>query len=303
MHLILALISGLVVVGIAGTWAVAGRLVEPLRIAIGAPPADLPAQSITLNSGSGADVVGWHIPSVQQRGVIVLAHPYRGSRLDMLNRARLLHRHGFSVVMVDLQAHGESPGERVTIGHLERHDVASAINYAQEHHPNEPLGVIGFSMGGAATLLSKAPGIDALVLEAAYPTIQLAIRNRVKVLVGRVSFVPALLLMMQIRPRLGVSPAAMRPIDQLPHVDCPVLIMSGTADPHTTVADTEAMFAAASEPKQLWMVEGAGHEDLYDFAPDEYEARLLRFLNASLQSRGSPVMTAAPAKDTLNTNR
>jgi fermentation-respiration switch protein FrsA (DUF1100 family) len=298
MSLILALIFGLVVVGLAGTWVIAGMLVEPLRIAIGDPPTDLPAQYITLNSGSGADIVGWHIPSDQQRGVIVLAHPYRGSRLDMLNRARLLHRHGFSIVMVDLQAHGESPGERVTIGHLERHDVASAIDYATEQHPGEPLGVIGFSMGGAATLLSKATGIDALVLEAAYPTIQLAIRNRVKVLVGGASFVPTLLLLMQFRPRLGISPAAMRPIDHLPHVSCPVLIMSGTADLHTTVADTESMFAAASEPKQLWMVEGAGHEDLYDFAPDEYEARLLRFLNASLQADGSPVVNAVPTNDT-----
>lgn len=289
MHLILFSIAGLAVIGVAGTWVLAGSLVEPVRVAVGDAPSELPAQTISLESASGARIVGWHIPADDSRGVVVLAHPYLGSRLDMLNRARLLHRHGYSIVMVDLQAHGESSGDRVTIGHLERHDVETAVNFAKEQHPGEPLGVVGFSMGGAATLLSNVSGIDALVLEAAYPTIRLAILNRVKAKVGRAAFLPAQLLMMQFRPRMGISHTEMRPIDHLPHVDCPVFIMSGTADPHTTVGDTESMFAAATEPKQLWMVDGAGHEDLYDFAPDEYEARLLRFLEESLQTGDAPV--------------
>jgi len=293
MHLILFSIAGLAVIGVAGTWVLAGSLVEPVRVVVGDPPGELPAKVITLASESGVDIVGWHIPADDSRGVVMLAHPYRGSRLDMLNRAQLLHRHGYSIVMVDLQAHGESPGERVTIGHLERHDVESAVQYAREHHPDEPLGIVGFSMGGAATLLSSVKAIDALVLEAAYPTIRTAILNRAKAKVGRAAFLPARMLMMQFRPRMGISHTEMRPIDHLPHVDCPVFIMSGTADPHTTVADTESMFAAATEPKQLWMVEGAGHEDLYDFAPDEYEARLLKFLDESLRAGDIPVGTFA----------
>jgi len=300
MQLLVISIAGLVIIAFAGTWMIAGSLVAPLRIAVGAPPEDLPATAISLESDSGENIVGWHIPADEQCGVIVLAHPYRGSRLDMLNRARLLHRHGYSIVMVDLQAHGESPGERVTIGHLERHDVVSAVNYAKQHHPGEPLGIVGFSMGGAATLLSKVTGIDGLVLEAAYPTIRLAILNRVKAKVGRAAFLPAQMLLLQFAPRMGVSHTEMRPIDHLPHVDCPVFIMAGTADPHTTVADTESMFAAAAEPKRLWMVEGAGHEDLYDFAPDEYESRLLRFLDEFLRGGAAAVATAAvSARNTL----
>ena len=59
------------------------------------------------------------------------------------------------------------------------------------------------------------------------------------------STLPASLLLMQLEPRLGISPSDLRPIDNMPDLACPVCVASGTADHHTTVAETKAMFAAA----------------------------------------------------------
>jgi fermentation-respiration switch protein FrsA (DUF1100 family) len=50
------------------------------------------------------------------------------------------------------------------------------------------------------------------------------------------------------------------------------------ADEHTTPAETWALFAKAPEPRQLWMVPGAAHVDLYRVAPEEYRRRVLAFL-------------------------
>lgn len=246
------------------------------------PPADLPADSITLNSESGSCLVGWHIPSKQKRGVIVLAHPYQGSRLDMLNRARLLHSQGYAVVMTDLQAHGESPGENVTVGYLERHDITAAVGFAKNHHPGEPIGILGFSMGGAATLLATPLNVDAIVLESVYSSIESAVQNRVAVKLGALAALPTKILLMQLKPRMGISVANLRPIDWLPKIGCPIFIMSGADDPHTTAEETHAMFEAANEPKEFWMVEGAGHQDLYDFSPAVYRTRLLSFFTRHL---------------------
>ena len=66
------------------------------------------------------------------------------------------------------------------LGYLERHDVEAAVEYARNRHPNEPLALIGFSMGGAATLLSSVTEIQGLVLEAVYPTIRATILNRAR---------------------------------------------------------------------------------------------------------------------------
>jgi fermentation-respiration switch protein FrsA (DUF1100 family) len=274
----------LLVPALVVTWITAGSLVAARPQTVGEPPADLPGASITLNSESGSCLVGWHIPSEHKRGVIVLAHPYQGSRLCMLDRARLLHSQGYSVVMTDLQAHGESPGDHVTIGYLERHDVAAAVDFAKQHHPEEPIGVLGFSMGGAATLMASPLNVDAIVLESVYSSIESAVRNRVIVKLGALAALPATILLMQLKPRMGISVADLRPIDRLSKIGCPVFIMSGTDDRHTTAEETHAMFEAANEPKEFWMVEGADHEDLYDFSPDDYRPRLLSFFERHLQT-------------------
>ena len=285
MHIILIAAGLIFALFCCAMWVVGGTLVVPSPVDVGDLPADLPGDTIRLESDSGVTVVGWHIRSKERRGVIVLAHPYRGSRLAMLNRARLLYTAGYSIVMFDLRAHGETGGDRTTIGHLERLDVQTSVKYARQHHPQEPLGIVGFSMGGAATLLAQIPNVDAMVLEAVYPSIRAAICNRVKSKVGVFAWLPGELLMLQLRPRMGVTEYDMRPIDQIAKVDCPILMISGTADPSTTAKNTADMFAAAIEPKQLWMIEGALHEDLYDFVPNEYEPRVLEFFREHLATK------------------
>ncbi len=291
MQWIIAVTALFLIPGLILTWFMAGSLVAAHPQVVGDAPADLPAISISLYSESGSCLAGWHIRSSGRRGVIVLVHPYRGCRLVMVNRARLLHSQGYSVVMVDLRAHGESSGSRVTIGYLERHDVKAAVEFARTSHPNESIGVIGFSMGGVATLLASPLHVDTIILESVYPDICAAVTNRVRGKLGAFSAIPILLLLVQLKPRLRASVSDLRPIDRLPEIDSPVLIMSGTGDRYTTEADTKAMFNAAVAPKELWLIEDAGHEDLYEFVPRDYEKRLLSFLKQHLPS----AVTAQPA--------
>lgn len=278
----IALVS-LLVLGLIASWIVAGRLVAPQHCVIGDPPPDLPATSISLVSDSGTTLAGWHIRSDTREGVVVLLHPIRGSRLCMLERARLLYAARYSIVMIDLQAHGESHGEHITIGHLEQHDARAAVQFARRQHPGEPIGVVGVSLGGASALLASPLGIDALVIESVYPNVSDAVHNRVAAKLGPLSPIPAELLLFQLKPRLGVSPSELRPIDHLPNVSCPVYLMSGTEDRHTTVVETNEMFAAARPPRELWLVDGAAHEDLCRVAPVDYKKRVLDFLDQHMR--------------------
>ena len=264
--------------GLVASWIVAGALINPRPRKIGPPPADFPADSLSLESKSGSTIAGWHIRAEPSVGVIVLLHPIRGSRLSMLERAKFLYRHGYSIVMIDLQAHGESPGEHITIGHLERHDARAAVEYAREQHPNEPLTVIGVSLGGASALLASPLDIDALIIESVYPDINAAVHNRVTARLGSFAWLPAELLLVQLEPLIGVAPDQLRPIDKLHDVDCPIFVISGLEDAHTTAKETRQMFQSAIEPKQLWLVPEAEHVDLHALDPEEYERRVLDFL-------------------------
>jgi fermentation-respiration switch protein FrsA (DUF1100 family) len=63
-----------------------------------------------------------------------------------------------------------------------------------------------------------------------------------------------------------------------------VLVLSGQRDPYTTAEDTHALYAAANDgKKQLWLVPGAGHVDLYGAAGRDYEDRLLAFIKEGVR--------------------
>lgn len=275
----------LLFVGLGGSWFVAGKLVSPQPEVIGDPPEDLPTVEISLPSESGSTIAGWNIPADNLQGVVVLFHGIRGSRLAMLERARLLYDAGYSVVMIDFQAHGESPGDTITIGHLEKHDVQATVEFAHQRYPGEPIGVIGVSLGGASSLLASPLQIDALVLESVYPNITNAVHNRVAAKLGPLSTIPAEILLLQLKLRLGISPSELRPADHLADVGCPVFVISGRDDSHTTAQETEQMFAAATDPKELWLVDDAAHEDLYEFAATKYESQVLRFLKLHMSQQ------------------
>ncbi|MEM9644705.1 MAG: alpha/beta fold hydrolase [Planctomycetota bacterium] len=272
-------LSCVVIVGLVVSWVVAGALVAPRPRLVGNPPQELNAVAFDAISDSGSLLSGWHTRPESCDGVIVLLHGMGGSRLSMLDRAKMLHDAGYATVMVDLQAHGESPGGTITVGHLEKHDVRAAVDFARRMHPEKPIGIIAVSLGGAAALLASPLQIDAMILESVYPDIHNAIHNRVAHWLGPFSSIPTSLLLIQLQLRLGISPDELRPIDHLPDIECPVFIASGTEDFHTTRSETRAMFSAARKPKRLWLVDGAAHVDLQRFAPLRYRQQVVGFLD------------------------
>ena len=273
-----------VIAGLVISWFVAGALIAPAPGIVGNPPSDLPVTAFAVESDSGSTINGWHVQAEESRGVIVLLHGIRGSRLGMLNRARFLHELGYSSVLIDLQAHGESGGEYITAGHLEKHDARAAVEFARREHPDEPIGLIGVSLGGAAALLASPLDIDAMVVESVYTDIGDAIHNRVAARLGTIASIPSALLRMQLSPRLGIAPSQLRPIDSIAEVGCPVFIISGSDDLHTTKSDTEALFERAIEPKELWLLQGAAHVDLLEYSAEDYEQRIADFFNRRFAS-------------------
>jgi len=251
----------LLLTAVVGLFAVGWALSRPVQAAIGAPPPDLEAEAVSFGSQSGV----------------------RANRLSMVRRAEFLRQAGYSTLLIDFQGTGESDGEAITFGWRERFDVIAAVDYLKTRLPDQRIGVIGVSLGGAATLLA-APRleINAAALEAVYPSIDRAVVNRLSMRVGPLASVTAPLLLLQLRPRIGVPASELRPVDHVGKLRCPVLIVGGALDRHTTVEDTQVLFDAASQPKELWLIPGATHVDYLEFAGHDYRRRITTFFARTL---------------------
>lgn len=265
-----------------------GAAVSVPRWPVGARPDGLPFEEIAVPSEPGIVIRGWAIPNDCACGVIVLLHGSGASRESMLPRARFLHRAGYSVVVVDMRAHGLSDGSATTFGGRESRDVRAVIADARRRFAGQKLGAIGFSLGGAALLLGDTPAdVDALVVEAVYSTIDDTAHRRIAATMGPViASVLPWLLYAQMPWRFGVSRSDLRPVDRIGAVAVPILVMGGDRDPFVPADETRRLFQAAREPKALWIVPGAAHQDLHQAAPAAYEQRVLDFFRRGLRSSG-----------------
>ena len=279
MKRVVAACAILILITVICAMSVGWLLARPVQTAIGNPPADLNAEPVTFASDSGATVHGWWCPIQNANGAVLLLPGIRANRLSMVERARFLRRAGYSVLLIDFQATGESTGDHITFGWKESRDVLAAIDFVRQTDPTVPVAIIGSSLGGVATLLATPPlKIDALVLEEVYPTIEIATRNRLENYLGAFGRILTPLLLNQLQWRLGVSASQLRPIDHIENVECPVFIINGENDRNTRPTDTRMLVERARHPKEVWFVPNAGHVDLHQAARQEYETRVLGFL-------------------------
>src|SRR5262249_31537030 len=206
--------------------------------------------------------------------------------LAMLDRARFLSAAGYSVLLFDFQAHGDSSGDKITFGYLESKDAQAAVDFSRLKLPGQPIGVIGVSMGGAAALLASPKlDLDATVLEDVDPDIEGAVAGRLQMALGSWARILTPLLSLQMKPRLGVSAGMMRPLDRIREIQVPKFLIAGAQDRHTTLEESKRLFDVAAQPKELWVVTGAAHTDMCSFAPTEYTNRILAFFAATLKEK------------------
>lgn len=250
---------------------------------IGEPSDKLKAEKVLFPSKSGSNISGWFIPGKNNMGGILLLHGLKSNRLQMMKRAEFLNENGYSILMIDFQSHGESIGDGITFGYLEALDAEAAFTFLENKLPNNHIGVIGVSLGGAAALLGQvAEKSKAIIIESVYPTIEEAIKNRLVRYLGKSGKYLSPLLILQIKYRLNIDINRLHPIERIKNIKGAVLVICGSADKYTTLAESERMFEQAKEPKQFWVVNGAAHVDFSCFDENHYKTKVLSFFKQYL---------------------
>ena len=259
----------------------AWQLTGPQRRALKPIPSDFgyPVESTTFNATDDITIAGWFVPYENSSRGVVLLHGNGSTRSQMIARAKFLRAHGYAVLLYDARGHGESAGNLVSVGWYETKDLLGALAFLRSKGCTE-IGCIGASQGGA-TIALAAPDLHDVkwvVLEGVYPTIRIALDRRFRHTLFLPGWLAGLFMIPIAEWRLGVSLDEIAPVKTIGKLSCPVLVMGGESDLHTTRDDTLELYNAAQAPKMLWLVPNAPHKDLYGFAHEEYEKHLLDFI-------------------------
>lgn len=217
-------------------------------------------------------------------------------RRAMPGRARFLQRLIDSALMIDMPGHGESGGEWISYGPDEAVAAASAWHALRETRPGDRYAAIGTSRRCRTRADTARAGARRMGDESMFPTLEAAVRQSARLTARRTRLRSRTAGAVAMPRRLGTQRDDRAPIEVLPIVHAPILIVSDTADRSTTTTDTQRLYARTAAPKRLWWAAGAGHVDLHAAAGAAYAIEIGTFLSDHL--RGTADTAAAPSAGT-----
>jgi len=266
---------------------------HPPRYPLYIPPSrfGVTFEDAQFDASDGVKIKGWFIKGNGKGRVptVIICHGLGANRSDFTELAAGLSRNGYNTLLFDFRGHGESERKASSFGYLEQRDLLGAIRYVKERKDvdAEEIAVYGFSMGGAVAILTAAETSDikGVIADSSFTTLR---EQGERLFSG--SFLPSSIFlrpitwMYELYFRLDAGKVA--PIDRI-HDISPrgVMIIGGGEDEQMPSSDAMRLFAAAGEPKELWLIPGAVHGGTVYMVGDEYRKRVLRFLDSHLKPK------------------
>jgi dipeptidyl aminopeptidase/acylaminoacyl peptidase len=220
--------------------------------------------------------------------LVILASGYGDTQDQMLPMTEFLHSAGFGVLTFNSRARAPSGGEYVTLGVLEQKDLISVIDYAVARKDVEPnrIGVLGISMGGSTAILAAAKDkrISAVVDDSGFSDAPRVIAASFEQFIHLPAFPFAPVTISIANFRAGINVNQVRPVDVIGEISPrPMLIIHETGDLVVPTDNSLRNFAAARQPKELWLVPGASHGQAHTVAKAEYENKVDNFFRAAIR--------------------
>jgi fermentation-respiration switch protein FrsA (DUF1100 family) len=245
----------------------------PLEYAKATPlDAGIPFEDLHIPVNGSEQIHAWWIPASTASDKVLLVFHGNGYVLEQAARGELapLHALGTNLLMIDYRGYGSSsPGDANEKRVYE--DARAAFNYltVQRRVPNRDIIFLGRSIGtGPATEMAKEhPEAGGLILISAF-TSTIDIAKTIRYL--------------RPFPLTLLSHNRFDNLSKMDAVHIPIFIAVGTADTFTPPAMAQALLQRAHEPKQLYLSQGADHNDIMSNGVAMLEAQLSAYLQTIL---------------------
>jgi uncharacterized protein len=256
---------------------------------------DVSFEVIDQSNGGKLKIAGWWIANPQARGrCAVILHGYSDAKVGGIAWAPLLRELGFSILAIDLRAHGESGGMNSTAGFWERHDVSQVIDQLKAARPPETNQILlfGVSLGAATAAATGAMRDDlaAVILECPFADFHHAAGYQA----DRLSTPGKLFQDLAYGLAKVISRAdfdAVRPVETIPKIPCPLMVIQSCDDPFLSDEDLAAVREAVESrpaaigPSICWALPETHHVVGLRKDPEGYRKRIEDFLLQSLHKR------------------
>ncbi|RPJ38888.1 MAG: alpha/beta fold hydrolase [Chloroflexi bacterium] len=258
--------------------------VFPGRAAVDRPPEGF--REVAFRAEDGVQLKGWYRPP-ENGAVIILLHGAGGSRDSVRSYVKILVKHGYGILALDLRGHGASQGKTNRLGWQGTLDVGAAVNFLQGLGEVRRIGGLGISMGGEVLLgaASAYPAIRAMAADGATRRCTdelLALeteRPLVRNFTARVMYATVQLLSGDPQPK---------PLLESMHASGAQILLIAGGSNALEVSFNQMFKDTLGNRVDLWIAPEAGHTQAYALYPEEYEQRLTKFFDQTLLQDDRP---------------
>jgi fermentation-respiration switch protein FrsA (DUF1100 family) len=244
--------------------------------------AGLPQENVIVETFDGLKLSGWFIRQKKKpRGTIIFLHGVGDCKIAGIPFAQALYEKGFNLFLYDSRQHGESEGYYCTYGFYEKQDVSAVLSYLQSRTDIKigKIGVFGTSMGGAVAILATALDhrITAVISEGTYTALRVVFVDYQKRIIKLPWHFLRNVALVHSQKLAHFKARLVAPIEDIKRVHVPIMIVHGKNDTFIKSEYSKLLYDAANEPKQLLLIDGAGHTNVWDVGGEAYAHSVASF--------------------------
>ncbi|MBE6587613.1 MAG: alpha/beta hydrolase [Ruminococcaceae bacterium] len=242
-------------------------------------------ETVEIESFDSTRLVGHWFPCEGAKRVIVAMHGWRSAwSQDFGIICDFWHRNGCSVLYAEQRGQGNSGGEYMGFGLLERHDCLEWTKWVIENTDDSlPVYLCGLSMGATTVLMTSGfdlpERVHGVMADSAFTSphgiwkhvVQDNLHLPYSIYSGAASGI--------YKKKLKIDSKEYSCPEALKSCSVPVLFIHGTDDSFVPVTHTYENYKACRSEKRLLVVPGADHCLSYLVDRDSYEAVSLKFWN------------------------
>lgn len=249
-------------------------------------------------------------PEAERKGLILFAPEFKSDRHSCARYCLPLVRAGYDVFSFDFRGHGESAEEkgytpRQWPSDRELNDIRGAValvrDWLRQNNRPPEIGMFGISRGAGACLLiaSQDPLVKCFVTDGVFSSDAALeyLMKRWAYIFATVKFVyenhPAEFWMFlrwcmicEAERKFGCRFPSVRKAVRNMHPR-PMLFIHGERDSYIPVEQSRTLYAQAPQPRYLWVVPGAKHNQSVDVEAVEYSRRTVEFFDRFLANRAA----------------
>lgn len=280
------------------------------------------AEEVEVATTHGLTLKGLYLPTPrpQRKGVIFFGLEYGSNRWACVAYCQFLRDAGYDIFTCELRGQGESPSHPgyqplQWLTQFEVDDLQSAVAYLKSRHDADPegAGFFGLSKGASGGLYVGAdePYLRCFVTDgafAAYTTMVPYMRKWVAIYSRRKWLQDSMPGLMYVNfAWIGVRRVQKIMHCQFAHLEermrrlapRPLLMIHGGADNYIKPEMTQELYERAAQPKELWLVPGAKHNQAFHVANSAYQQRVLAFFDKHLGKQQPDSASSAADRDAL----